>query len=130
MSSELIFRKGKAELLSYVGSSKIYEVLHNYVSYDKWSEVKEHSLNDGLETLHEKRDYYISQINKHKEALDHLKNTEDIYTALDNIEEIAGELEETEIAIIELKLIKEIQDYIQYDEKEGRIEIPLEWMVC
>ena len=130
MSSELIFRKGNAELLSYVGSSKMYEALHPYTNFDKWSTVSDQALRCGLETLHEKEEYYISQIEKYKEALEHLNDTEDIYDALDNIEEVEGELEETETAIVELRLIREMQGYLQYNEDGDKIEIPLEWMVC
>ena len=130
MSSELIFRKGNAELLSYVGSSKMYEALHPYANFDKWSKVSDQALRCGLETLHEKEEYFNSQITKYKEALEHLKDAEDIYDALNNIEELEGELEETKTAIIELRLIKEIQNYLQCDENAEKVEIPLEWMVC
>lgn len=130
MSSELIFRKGNAELLSYVGSSKMYEALHPYAIFDKWSKVSDQALRFGLETLHEKKDYYISQIKKYKEALNHLKDADDVYDALNNIEEIEGDLEETETAIVELRLIREMQNYLQYNEDGDKVEIPLEWMVC
>lgn len=130
MSSELIFRKGKAELFSYIGSSKMYEALQGYANTDNWSKVSDNALRWGLETLHEKKEYYISQIEKYKEALEHLKDTEDIYDALNTIEELKEELEETNTAITELNLIMEIQNYPQYDENEKKVEIPLEWMVC
>lgn len=129
MSSELVFRKGNAELLSYVGSSKMYEALHPYANFDKWSKVSDQALRCGLETLHEKKEYFNSQIAKYKEALEHLKDAEDIYDALDNIEEIEGELEEIETSIVELRLIKEIQNYLQYNEDGEKVETPLEWMV-
>ncbi len=130
MSSELVFRKGNAELLSYVGSSKIYEALNNYAPYDKWSSVPENALRWGLENLQEKEEYFNSQITKYKEALKYFKESEDIYNALDNIEEIEGELEEVTTAITELKLIKAIQDYLQCDDDGKEVNFPLEWMVC
>ena len=130
MSSELVFRKGSAELLSYVGSSKMYEALHGFATYENWSSVPENALSWGLDSLHEKKEYFSSQIDKYKEAIKYLKNPEDIYDALDNLEEVKEELEEVNTAIIELRLIKEIQNYLQYNEEGEKIELPLEWMVC
>lgn len=131
MSSELVFRKGSAELLAYTGSSKMYEALNNYSTFDKWSEVSIDALYYGLDDLKDKRDYYNSQISKYEEALNHLKNAEDIYDALDNLEELKDELKETSTTITELKLIIKIQNYVQYEDDNGeKVNIPLEWKVC
>lgn len=129
MSSELIFRKGKAELFSYVGSSKMYEALHGYAIYDKWSPVTDNALKWGEETLREKKEYFSSQINKNKEALKYLKTAEEIYDALNYIEELEDELKETDTALTELRLINIIQSYLQYDKNGKKLKIPLEWMV-
>lgn len=127
MSSELIFRKGNAELLSYVRSSKMYEALYPYASFDKWSKVSDQALRCGLETLHEKEEYFTSQIDKYKEALKYLKEPADIYDDLNDIEELEGELKEINTALIELRLIKSIQDCLQYNEDGEKIDLPLEW---
>lgn len=129
MSSELIFRKGSVELISYVGSSKMYEALHGYATYDNWSSVPENALRWGLENLHEKKEYFNSQITKYKEALKYFREAEDIYDNLNDIEELEGELEEVNTALVELRMLISIQNYLQYNDDGEKVDFPLEWVI-
>lgn len=127
MSRYLIFKKGNTELCSYVGSSKIYEALSGYAKPDEWSEVSEKALMWGEENLQEKKEFFSSQIAKYKEALNYLKEAEDIYEAIDNIKEVEEELKEIDEALGDLKFLKNIRNHLQQDNENGEKIPPLEW---
>ena len=103
--------------------------MHPYAKFDKWSEVSDQALRCGLETLHEKKEYFNSQITKYKEALKYLKEAEDIYDNLNDIEELEGELEEVSAALVELRMLISIQNYLQYNDDGEKVDFPLEWVI-
>lgn len=128
MSSSLRFRKGNVELLEYTRSSKIYEVLSSHAPFDDWSKVTPAALQEGLEDLQESDAHVTKEIAKQKEILNHLSDPEQLYATLGEIEQWETYRAEVETAMVELRLLMEIQAYVQYEDDET-VMWPLEWII-
>ena len=105
MSSYITFRKGEVELTSYSRSTKIYQLLREYATFDTWKPLTEDILVKAHAEASEQIREYEDDIELHEDIFEGLTLFDDRYNVATHIQGCRKEIEELTYAKVILDFL-------------------------